>query len=194
MSIEDIFSITGRGTVVGGQIEDGKISIGDKVTLRKKDGSCKAVEITSIESFRRICDFAQKGDRVGILIKGVSKEDVDPGDVLEHIVNQKSHYWNEELSNFMKVLEQIKYQKSKGADFASGDKDSVTGIGSYLKNSYLSFMLSPRDKAGAEKCFDALAGELNSLNYDIDADVSDVRQRLINEGLIGLANNYIENL
>lgn len=67
-------------------------------------------------------------------------------------------------------------------------------IGSYLKGSYLNFMLSINDKKAAEHCYNVLVRELNSLNYDIDADVSELRKQLHNMGLVGIANNYIENL
>lgn len=69
-----------------------------------------------------------------------------------------------------------------------------TTMGGYSKDSYINFMLSVGDTEGAERCYNVLASEVNSINYDIDADVSIVKQQLRNAGLVGLANNYIGNL
>ncbi len=69
-----------------------------------------------------------------------------------------------------------------------------SSMGGYSKDSYLNFMLSVGDKKDAEHCYNTLVSDINSVNYDIDADVSKVKQQLQNAGLVGLASNYIENL
>lgn len=83
MAVEDVFSITGRGTVVTGQIQSGCVSTGDSVTLRRTDGSVREVTVCGIEMFRKMLDRAGKGDNVGLLLRGVTKSDVGRGDVLE---------------------------------------------------------------------------------------------------------------
>lgn len=81
MTVEDVFFIRGRGTVVTGQIESGTLRKGDEVYLNGQGGSRRTV-VTGIEMFRRILDQAQAGDNVGLLLRDVPKEDVQHGDVL----------------------------------------------------------------------------------------------------------------
>lgn len=85
ITVEDVFSITGRGTVVTGQIESGSVSIGDIVRLKRVDGSGRDVAVTGIEMFRKMLDTAQKGDNVGLLLRDVERNGVSRGDVLESI-------------------------------------------------------------------------------------------------------------
>lgn len=81
--VQDVFSITGRGTVITGTVETGSVSVGDSVTLRRVDGSARTVTVTGIEKFRQITDTAVKGENVGILLRGVERNEVGRGDVLE---------------------------------------------------------------------------------------------------------------
>ena len=81
--VEDVFSITGRGTVITGQVRSGRVAVGDRVTLKRLDGSVREVNIGGIEMFRRMLDKAEKGDNVGILLRGLEKSDVGRGDILE---------------------------------------------------------------------------------------------------------------
>nr|WP_296486680.1 EF-Tu/IF-2/RF-3 family GTPase [uncultured Acetatifactor sp.] len=81
--VEDIFSITGRGTVITGKVEAGSIVVGDTVMLRRRDGSGREVTITGIEMFRRVLNSAKKGDNVGLLLRGVDRAEVSRGDILE---------------------------------------------------------------------------------------------------------------
>lgn len=81
--VEDVFSITGRGTVITGRIQSGCVAVGDIVTLRRLDGSAREVAVSGIEMFRKMLDRAVKGDNVGLLLRGLSKSDVGRGDVLE---------------------------------------------------------------------------------------------------------------
>ena len=78
-----MFSITGRGTVITGQVRSGRVAVGDRVTLKRLDGSVREVNIGGIEMFRRMLDKAEKGDNVGILLRGLEKSDVGRGDILE---------------------------------------------------------------------------------------------------------------
>lgn len=81
MPIEDIFSITGRGTVVTGRVERGKIVPGDEVEIVGLRPTQKTV-VTSLEMFRKILDEALAGDNVGCLLRGIKKDEVERGQVL----------------------------------------------------------------------------------------------------------------
>jgi len=81
MPVEDVFSITGRGTVATGRIERGKIKVGEELAL-VGFGSDKKTVITGVEMFRKLLDDGQAGDNVGLLLRGLGKEDVERGMVL----------------------------------------------------------------------------------------------------------------
>jgi elongation factor Tu len=81
MPVEDVFTITGRGTVVTGRIERGKIKTGEEVALVGL-GSEKKTVVTGVEMFRKILDDGQAGDNVGLLLRGVGKEEVERGMVV----------------------------------------------------------------------------------------------------------------
>ena len=81
MPIEDVFTITGRGTVVTGRVERGQLKLNDEVEIVGiKD--TKKVVVTGIEMFRKQLDYAEAGDNAGILLRGVAREDVERGQVL----------------------------------------------------------------------------------------------------------------
>jgi len=81
MSIEDVFTISGRGTVVTGRVERGQLKINDEVEIVGLKDTRKTV-VTGIEMFRKSLDFAQAGDNAGALLRGISREDVERGQVL----------------------------------------------------------------------------------------------------------------
>jgi elongation factor Tu len=81
MPVEDVFSITGRGTVATGRIEKGKIKVGEEVALIGFNSDKKTV-ITGVEMFRKLLDDGQAGDNVGLLLRGIDKGDVERGMVL----------------------------------------------------------------------------------------------------------------
>ncbi len=81
MTVEDVFIIRGRGTVVTGRIEQGTLKVGDAIEIAGQSGSKQTV-VTGIEMFRKILQEAQAGDNVGVLLRNVSKDDVLRGDVL----------------------------------------------------------------------------------------------------------------
>ena len=81
MSIEDVFTITGRGTVVTGRVERGKLKLNDTVEIvGLKD--TKSTVVTGIEMFRKQLDYAEAGDNAGVLLRGIAREDVERGQVL----------------------------------------------------------------------------------------------------------------
>lgn len=81
MSVEDVFSITGRGTVATGRIERGKVKVGEEIEIVGL-GETKKTTCTGVEMFRKNLDEGQAGDNVGILLRGVDKEDIERGQVL----------------------------------------------------------------------------------------------------------------
>ncbi len=81
MSIEDVFSITGRGTVVTGKVEQGVLNVGDDVEIVGIRDTQKTTA-TGVEMFRKLLDEARAGENVGILLRGIGKEDVERGQVL----------------------------------------------------------------------------------------------------------------
>ena len=81
MPVEDVFSITGRGTVVTGRIERGSVKVGDKVEIVGLRDTQETV-VTGVEMFRKLLDEGQAGDNVGCLLRGVKREDVERGQVL----------------------------------------------------------------------------------------------------------------
>ena len=81
MSIEDVFTITGRGTVVTGRVERGQLKLNDEVEIVGIKETQKTV-VTGIEMFRKQLDYAEAGDNAGVLLRGISREDVERGQVL----------------------------------------------------------------------------------------------------------------
>jgi len=81
MPVEDVFSITGRGTVATGRIERGKVKVGDELEI-VGFGSDKKTVCTGVEMFRKLLDDGQAGDNVGLLLRGVDKKDIERGMVL----------------------------------------------------------------------------------------------------------------
>src|SRR6266480_1035391 len=81
MSVEDVFSITGRGTVVTGRVEQGIVKVGDDVEIVGLRPTQRTV-CTGVEMFRKLLDEGQAGDNVGILLRGTKREDVERGQVL----------------------------------------------------------------------------------------------------------------
>jgi len=81
MSIEDVFTITGRGTVVTGRVERGQIKLNDEVEIVGLKDTKKSI-VTGIEMFRKQLDFAQAGDNAGVLLRGVTRDQVERGQVL----------------------------------------------------------------------------------------------------------------
>jgi len=82
MPIEDVFSITGRGTVVTGRVERGKIKTGEEVQLIGIREDIQKSVVTGVEMFKKILDEGQAGDNVGLLLRGIAKEDVERGMVV----------------------------------------------------------------------------------------------------------------
>jgi elongation factor Tu len=82
MPIEDVFSITGRGTVATGRVERGTLKVGDAVEIIGLSDEPKATTVTGVEMFRKLLDQAEAGDNIGALLRGVSRDEVQRGQVL----------------------------------------------------------------------------------------------------------------
>jgi len=81
MPVEDVFTISGRGTVATGRVERGKIKVGEEVEIVGMKATAKTV-VTGVEMFRKLLDEGQAGDNLGCLLRGVKREDVERGQVL----------------------------------------------------------------------------------------------------------------
>jgi elongation factor Tu len=82
MAVEDVFTISGRGTVATGRVERGRVKVGEEVELIGMRPESKNVVVTGVEMFRKELDEGQAGDNLGLLLRGVTKEDVERGQVL----------------------------------------------------------------------------------------------------------------
>ncbi|QHS23939.1 elongation factor Tu [Virgibacillus sp. MSP4-1] len=82
MPVEDVFSITGRGTVATGRVERGQVKVGDDVEIIGLAEESSKTTVTGVEMFRKLLDYAEAGDNIGALLRGVAREDVNRGQVL----------------------------------------------------------------------------------------------------------------
>ena len=91
MPVEDVFTITGRGTVATGRVERGQLNMGDKVQIVGLMEEAKETTVTGIEMFRKLLDYAEAGDNVGTLLRGINKTDIERGQVLAKPGSIKPH-------------------------------------------------------------------------------------------------------
>lgn len=82
MPVEDVFSITGRGTVATGRVERGVVKVGDVIQIVGFTEEPKSTTVTGVEMFRKLLDYAEAGDNIGALLRGVAREDIQRGQVL----------------------------------------------------------------------------------------------------------------
>ncbi|AHN23747.1 elongation factor Tu [Lysinibacillus sphaericus] len=82
MPVEDVFSITGRGTVATGRVERGQVKVGDVVEIVGIAEEAKSTTVTGVEMFRKLLDYAEAGDNIGALLRGVAREEIQRGQVL----------------------------------------------------------------------------------------------------------------
>ena len=82
MPVEDVFTITGRGTVVTGRVERGQVKVGDEVLIVGLQDEPKKTVVTGVEMFRKLLDYAEAGDNIGCLLRGVDRKEVERGQVL----------------------------------------------------------------------------------------------------------------
>ncbi len=91
MPIEDIFSITGRGTVATGRVERGQLKVSDEVEIVGLTDESRKVVVTGIEMFRKLLDYAEAGDNIGALLRGVQRTEIERGQVLAAPGSIKPH-------------------------------------------------------------------------------------------------------
>jgi elongation factor Tu len=91
MPVEDVFSITGRGTVATGRVERGQVKVGDVVEVIGLAEENASTTVTGVEMFRKLLDYAEAGDNIGALLRGVSREDIQRGQVLAKPGSVKPH-------------------------------------------------------------------------------------------------------
>jgi elongation factor Tu len=91
MPIEDVFTITGRGTVVTGRVERGQVKVSDTVEIVGLQEESKKTVVTGVEMFRKLLDYAETGDNVGCLLRGVDRKEVERGQVLAKPGSIKPH-------------------------------------------------------------------------------------------------------
>ena len=82
MPVEDVFSITGRGTVATGRVERGQVKVGDVVEIVGLTDEPASTTVTGVEMFRKLLDYAEAGDNIGAVLRGVAREDIERGQVL----------------------------------------------------------------------------------------------------------------
>ncbi len=91
MPVEDVFSITGRGTVATGRIETGRVHVNDEVQMIGLGAEGRKTVVTGVEMFRKILDEGEAGDNVGLLLRGIDKDEIKRGMVLAHPGDVKPH-------------------------------------------------------------------------------------------------------
>ena len=91
MPVEDVFTITGRGTVATGRVETGVLHVSDEVEIVGLAEESRKVVVTGIEMFRKLLDEAQAGDNIGALLRGVQRTDIERGQVLAKVGSVNPH-------------------------------------------------------------------------------------------------------
>jgi elongation factor Tu len=91
MPVEDVFTITGRGTVGTGRIERGRVKVGDEVEIVGLQDKARKSVVTGIEMFRKLLDEGIAGDNVGVLLRGIERDDIERGQVLAKPGSIKPH-------------------------------------------------------------------------------------------------------
>jgi len=91
MPIEDVFTITGRGTVATGRVERGMVKVGDTVEIVGMGEKPRSTVVTGVEMFRKLLDFAEAGDNIGALLRGIDRKEIERGQVLAKPGSIKPH-------------------------------------------------------------------------------------------------------
>ncbi|MCU6711664.1 elongation factor Tu [Paenibacillus sp. J5C_2022] len=91
MPVEDVFTITGRGTVATGRVERGAVKVGDEIEIIGLQEETRKCVVTGVEMFRKLLDYAEAGDNIGALLRGVDRKDIERGQVLAKPGSVKPH-------------------------------------------------------------------------------------------------------
>ena len=147
VSIEDVFTISGRGTVVTGRVERGKLNLNDEVEIVGLRDTRKTV-VTGIEMFRKSLDYAESGDNAGVLLRGISREDVERGQVLAKPGSVTPHH---KFKAAVYVLApQSLYQKFPVNGHIHGLTQLFVGCGTFFRVIYVEMIKIDR----SHMCFD----------------------------------------
>lgn len=114
-----------------------------------------------------------------------SKEKVD---FEEKGISFENIQFDEKYQTILDGMEPVKESQM------AGNNTSESRYGEYYSGSYLNFLLSMADKAGAKSCYEKICGSLEGLKYDVDADIREIREKLLNSGLIGMGNEFLGSL
>ena len=127
MPVEDVFSITGRGTVATGRVERGQIKVGEEVEIIGIHETSKTT-VTGVEMFRKLLDYAEAGDNIGALLRGVAREDVQRGQVLAAPGSITPHTkFKAEVTFYLKTKVDVTLHSSNYPQFYFRTTD-VTGV------------------------------------------------------------------
>ena len=94
MTVGDVFSIKGRGTVATGKIESGSLKVGDEVEIVRASGGPKKAVVAGVEMFHKVLPQVKAGDNVGVLLKDIGKNDLQHGDVLTGSADASAAGWD----------------------------------------------------------------------------------------------------
>ena len=120
--ITDVFMITGRGVVVTGRVEKGSIRVRDSVLVSTKNGSYKTVTITGIEQFRKSCDIASEGESCGIMLSGITKDDIKRDGILTTMGEMERTNYDSIKINDQEVIVKPITRKLNGEDEQQNNK------------------------------------------------------------------------
>ena len=120
--ITDVFMITGRGVVVTGRVEKGNIRVRDSVLVSTKNGSYKTVTIIGIEQFRKSCDIASEGESCGIMLSGITKDDIKRDGILTTMGEMERTNYDPIKINDQEVIVKPVTRKLNGEDEQQNNK------------------------------------------------------------------------
>ncbi len=120
--ITDVFMITGRGVVVTGRVEKGSIRVRDSVLVSTKNGSYKTVTIIGIEQFRKSCDIASEGESCGIMLSGITKDDIKRDGILTTMGEMERTNYDPIKINDQEVIVKPVTRKLTGEDEHQNNK------------------------------------------------------------------------
>lgn len=120
--ITDVFMITGRGVVVTGSVEKGSIRVRDSVLVSTKNGSYKTVTIIGIEQFRKSCDIASEGESCGIMLSGITKDDIKRDGILTTMGEMERTNYDSIKINDQEVIVKPITRKLNGEDEQQNNK------------------------------------------------------------------------
>lgn len=143
MPVEDVFTITGRGTVATGRVETGVVKVNDRIEVLGFDACNRMATVTGIEMFRKLMDFAEPGDSIGLLLRGVDKSEVKRGHVIVRVRTCKCsteftavvHFTEKKALELMKGQTELEFglRTALVPGMLSVSDDTINGSGQYAE-------------------------------------------------------------